>query len=64
MGGNGGRGFQQDRISQRQVIKKLEVWSSERGLTRIEVTFTDGTVETVGALKDSYQGSFEIDYSG
>ena len=62
IGGRDGTGFHKDRISQRQVIKKLEVWSKENGLSAIDITYSDGTVETAGKSKDNHEGSFEIDY--
>ncbi|KAI0559803.1 natterin-like protein [Gracilaria domingensis] len=63
IGGQGGTGFTQERISQRQVVTKIEAWAGGWQLRGIQLTFSDGTVVVNGRKEERYQGALTMDYA-
>ncbi|KAI0561855.1 natterin-like protein [Gracilaria domingensis] len=63
IGGQGGSGFRQDRISQSQVVTKIEAWAGGWQLHGIQLTFSNGSVAVIGRKTDRYQGALTLDYA-
>ena len=62
VGGSGGTSFQVDRISQGQVVTKLQTWASSSMIRGIKFTFSDGSEQLVGKAEHSYKGSITFDW--
>lgn len=61
IGGQGGSVFNLNKFYAGLAIKKLEVWQGDWQLRGIRITYTDGSQQQVGGLKEDYT-SFELDY--